>query len=280
MIMPYLSDMINDHKTPMNLRVHSRDEVINYETQFGEWKIQLIMAINFISFKDSTETRTMHTKSDNIKAMMDSKTYDIVDELFESFLRNYQERLEESMRGSECLFDSVDLLHYHPQRVSLKRSREHIDSPKWLFDKKATINTKSRNNHCFKHSLVAAEHWENIDNHPERISNLKGFFRNCNCKDIDFPATSKDWKKFEQNKKTIALNILFVPHNTEKIELPYKSKYNLKPKNELILLMITGGEKWHYLAVKNLPELLKGITSNHNGGFYSLIFFSFIQHKK
>ena len=65
MIMPYLSDMINDHKTPMNLRVHSRNEVINYKTQFGEWKIQLTMAINFISSKDSKETCTMHTKSDN-----------------------------------------------------------------------------------------------------------------------------------------------------------------------------------------------------------------------
>ena len=66
MITPYLSDMINDHKNPMNLRVHSRDEVINYQTQFGEWKIQFKLAINFISFKDSKETHTMHTKSDNI----------------------------------------------------------------------------------------------------------------------------------------------------------------------------------------------------------------------
>ena len=135
------------------------------------------MAINFISSKDSTEVRNVHTKSDNIKTMMDSKTYDIVDEPFEQFLRNYQERLEESMRGSEFLFDSVDLLHYHLQRVSLERSGEHIDSRKWLFDKKATINPKSRNNHCFKHSLVATEHWENIDNHPERISNLKVFLQ-------------------------------------------------------------------------------------------------------
>ena len=51
MIMPYLSDMINDHKTPMNLRVHSRNEVINYKTQFGEWKIQLTMAINLFLLK-------------------------------------------------------------------------------------------------------------------------------------------------------------------------------------------------------------------------------------
>ena len=39
--MPYLSDMINDNKNPNDSRVNSRDEVINYETQFGERKIQL-----------------------------------------------------------------------------------------------------------------------------------------------------------------------------------------------------------------------------------------------
>ena len=35
MIMPYLCDMINGHKTPQILKVHSRNEVIDYETQFG-----------------------------------------------------------------------------------------------------------------------------------------------------------------------------------------------------------------------------------------------------
>ena len=64
MIIPYLRDIINDHKTPKKLRVHSRNELIDYETyQYGEWKIQLTMSINFIISKDSDETRNMHTKS-------------------------------------------------------------------------------------------------------------------------------------------------------------------------------------------------------------------------
>ena len=63
MIRPYLSDIINDHKTPENLRVHSRNELIDYETyQYGEWKIQLIMLISLISPKDSDETSNRHTK--------------------------------------------------------------------------------------------------------------------------------------------------------------------------------------------------------------------------
>ena len=67
----------------------------------------------------------------------------------------------------------------------------------------------------------------------------------------DFPSHSKDWKKIESNNKSIALNILYMPHNTEKIRHAYKSKYNLNRENQVILLMITDGEKWHYLAVKN-----------------------------
>ena len=77
-----------------------------------------------------------------------------------------------------------------------------------------------------------------------------------------------DWKKFEQNNKTIALNILFVPHNTKTIRLAYKSKYNRKRENQVILLMITDSEKWHYLAIKFFPALPRGITSNHHGDFY------------
>ena len=84
------------------------------------WKIQLTMATNFISSKDSSETRTMHTKSNNIEIMTDNETDEIIRELSESLLQRYQERLEESMRGSEFAFDSVHALHYKLHKISLK----------------------------------------------------------------------------------------------------------------------------------------------------------------
>ena len=61
-----------------------------------------------------------------------------------------------------------------------------------------------------------------------------------------------------------------MPHNTEKIRHAYKSKYNLNCENQVILLMITYGTKWHYLAVKNLSALFRGVTSKHEGDFYCL----------
>ena len=71
------------------------------------------MTINYISSKeDSNETRTMHTKSNNMDIMMGSQTDEIIEELFKSLLQKYQEGLEESMRGSEFAFDSVNSLNY------------------------------------------------------------------------------------------------------------------------------------------------------------------------
>ena len=77
-------------------------------------------------------------------------------------------------------------------------------------------------------------------------------------------------EKFESKNKSFALNILYVPHNTEKIRHAYKSKYNLNFETQAILLMITDGEKWHYLPVKSLSALFRGITGNNNGDVYFL----------
>ena len=98
----------------------------------------------------------------------------------------------------------------------------------------------------------------------------KSFTDQYNWKEIDFPTRLNSWKKFESNNKSIALNILYVPYNTKEMRHAYQSKYNLKRENHVILLMITDSEKWHYLAVKKLPALFRGITSKHVGDFYCL----------
>ena len=101
MIRPYLSDMITDYKAQ------------------GEWKIQLTLSINFIYSNGSDETRNLRSKSDNIEVMMGDETDEIIDEFYESFSQKYQKDLEESLRGSEFIFDGVNLLYYNLQITSL-----------------------------------------------------------------------------------------------------------------------------------------------------------------
>ena len=127
------------------------------------WKIQLTVIINFIFSKpDSDETGTMRTKSDNIEIMIGSERNEVIEELFKSLLQRYQKGLEESMRGSEFIFDGVDALYYDLNKVSRNRGKLYIESPEWLKNKEATINPKNENNKCFQYAITAALSHEQI----------------------------------------------------------------------------------------------------------------------
>ena len=195
------------------IRTYLRDMINNYKTR-RESKIQLIMQINFVSFKDSKETRTMYTKSRNTEIMMGKKTDGIIEELRKSLLKNYKKDLKKPMRESEFVPDSIDLLYYHLQKIGLKRGGSYIDSPEWLKNKKATINTENNDDNCFQYALTVALNHQNIGKNPQIITKIKSFIDRYNWEETDFASHSKVWKKFEQNNKTIALNILFAPHNT------------------------------------------------------------------
>ena len=203
--------------------------------------------------------------------MNGSDTNEVIEDLFKSLLQRYQENLEEKMRGSEFGFDGVNALYYDLNKTSINRGGSHMESQKWISAKKVTVNPKNgEDNKCFQYALTVALNHEKIKENPERISKIKPFINQHNWSDIDFPSTGKDWKKFASNNKSIALNILYVLHNTKKICHPYKSKYNLARKSQVILLMITDGEKWHYLTVKKLSAFLRGVTGNNNRDFYCL----------
>ena len=63
---------------------------------------------------------------------MVSETDDIIKELRGSLLQRYQEGLEEWMKGSNFVRDSVDLLYYHLHKTRLRRGKSYIRSPEWL----------------------------------------------------------------------------------------------------------------------------------------------------
>ena len=121
MIRPYLRDMINSYKA-----------LLGDDHSYGESKIQLTMKINFISSLDTGEIRTMDSNSKNVEILMGSETDDIIDELLKSFLQRYQEKLEEKMRRSELVFESVDLLFNSLHKTRLRRCKSYIKSPEWL----------------------------------------------------------------------------------------------------------------------------------------------------
>ena len=120
------------------------------------------------------------------------------------------------------------------------KNLSELNSLGWLRGKKEAI---INNDNSFQNALDDALNYQNIKTNPERISKLKPYINKYNWEGIEFPAGPKDWKKFERNNKTIALNILFIPHNTKTIRVAYRLEYNHKRKKQVILLMITGDKK-------------------------------------
>ena len=127
--------------------------------------------------------------------MMGNEKDEIIEKLSEFLLKNCKKDLEEPMRESEFVLDSINLLYYHLQKIGLKRGGSYIDSPEWLKNKKATINPKNNDDNCFQYALTVALNHQNIKKNPSRISKIKPFIDQYNWKEIDFTSHSKDWKK-------------------------------------------------------------------------------------
>ena len=60
---------------------------------------------------------------------------------FESLLSRYQLGLETSMKGSNFVFDSVELLYHKCHKANFKRVGSYIESLNWI--KKQEGNNKS-----------------------------------------------------------------------------------------------------------------------------------------
>ena len=161
------------------------------------------------------------------------------------------------MKRSDLAFDSVDAMYYIFHKISLNRASSYIDSPEWLKNKMSTISPKNKkDNNCFQYAVAVALNYQQINNLLEKIYIIKPFISKYNWKEINFPSHKKYW-----NSKSIVLNALLVPYNTKQITHAYLSKHNSDRETKVILLMITDGMKSHYLAVKKLSALLRGIIS-------------------
>ena len=81
-----------------------RDIIINLQ-KYDTWKIQLTIAINFISSKDNDEDHVMRSKRDNTEVVSYDNTNQVVSELFESLPSRYQIGLETSIKGRDFTFE-------------------------------------------------------------------------------------------------------------------------------------------------------------------------------
>ena len=58
------------------------------------------------------------------------------------------------MKGSDFIFNGINYLYYDLNRITISKGGSYIESPKWLKDKKCTINQKNNNNKCFQYATT------------------------------------------------------------------------------------------------------------------------------
>ena len=264
-VKPYLIALIDEKKTPSH-------------------KLQIVIAINLIHLTKSDRI-IFYVKSKNIECHLSDNSEDILNQLIDSFLEYFHDKLMICRTDSSYAFESVEELSIRFHKIDLRRGSSYVPIPDWLEAKKATINPKNKNdNFCFAYAAAIAIYHKNLN----RISNkLIEYVEKLDWNGIDFPASTPDYKRFEKNNEDIALDILYVPSDNEIIDVypEYISKFNFTRKNQIVILKISdGSEKWHILALKSeqeengdcmkptksLSRLMTDISSNAQENYYCL----------
>ena len=153
---PYLYDLINVHKAK------------------GEWELQLSAEISFISQKpNSNEIRVIFIRSTSEEFMIGSETEELAEKRIISIPQKYQDNLQNKMKGSDFIFNGINYLYYDLNRITISKGGSYIESPKWLKDKKCTINKKNNDNKCFQYATTLALNINSINKHIDVNTELR-----------------------------------------------------------------------------------------------------------
>ena len=102
-----------------------------------------------------------------------------------------------SAKGTELVFDPVQLLYYKCHKRNTIRGASYIESPDWI--KNATINSiNQKGNKCFQYTVTIVLNHEEIKEDPQRITEIKPFINKSNWEGIQFPSENYDWKKIRE----------------------------------------------------------------------------------
>ena len=161
-----------------------------------------------------------------------------IDVIFDELIKKHHD-LTESLKIIDLIPEGIESIIYNFTEIIM--SNTFIESPEWIKNKKRTMNPQNKDNKCFLYSITVALNYQNIKINPERISKIKPFINSLNWDNINFPPKEQDYRNFEMNNKSIALNVLHT-HSDGKISYLYTSEFNKTREKNVILLMITDGK--------------------------------------
>ena len=117
---------------------------------------------------------------------------------------------------------------------------------------------------CFKWSVIAETKWEEMGDHPVRISKLKRYEDDFDRGNVKFPVSFRDINRFE-SRNEITINIL--SYEDKEIYICRKGeeypRITGEPPQIANLMIIRDHNRRHYVAIKSLSRLLFVKNSKH-----------------
>ena len=231
-------------------------DLLKKESRMGAVRSQTATWVRFRKDRELVEL-AFNSRMTNIYNLSD------MDEIVNEMIAHMKGQIENpALLNSRFVFDEVLFTNVNFHQLNLTRGSSYLPLPNWLALKKAIINPKNEDQECFKWAVIATSRWEEINNNPERISKLKRFEKDFDWSGIEFPVSVKDIKKFEFRNQ-ISINLLAI--EGKQIYICGKGGNYERIIN---LMLITGNNRKHYVAIKSLSRLLSSQNTKHKGKEY------------
>ena len=249
----YVKDMvfelIENYLIESNIKIQL---ILNVLTSVGDYGSENYREDNTF-FNSKTK---LITQSNNLNEIYE----EIIDYILESF-SSYEGR------GSGWKFMGIQYLEILITKVKHFGGSSYIDLPLEIKNKKACVNVQNNNQECFKFSILAALHYDEIQKDHFRPSKYTKWLNDLNFDGVDFPVDLKDIDKFE-NQNPYRINVLGY-ENKEIYPLRISNKLSANELTiNLLLINDENSEKSedknnHYVWIKDLSKLLsKQISKN------------------
>jgi hypothetical protein len=219
------------------------------------FKLQVVLTAKFKKFHPATGTEEfdeLPVPSKNRNIFREDEIKVAVSEL----LNEIHEKIE-SWDNKEGYWHLESVIHIDLKIREYKplSGSSYIQTPKWISDKKATINIKNEDQKCFKYCMLYHKHKNEIKCHPERLYHYKKWMNSeeFNFDIIKFPVEVNDLKKFcKQND--VSINVYVV--NSNEIVPHLTCARDERKSDHINLLLLKDDEKSHYIYINDLSKLV------------------------
>ena len=220
--------------------------------------VKYTIVVKVIFYKPETKTylegyEWSHKVENAILITNRSEIQPSIDEQFEAV----QNKIDDFIRnGSGWRVKSIEQVEIHIAKYTPLAGSSYIPTPKFVESKKACVNVKNEDNRCFAYAVTSALYPVDGKSHPQRPSHYKDHISKLNMEGIAYPVEIDSIHKFEKQNPPYGINVFIVEENEKKDKITPRLICKDKSKTIINLLLITEGEKKHYIWIKNFSRLM------------------------